>query len=81
MKPASATLVGTKITNQFLRAIRDHLVDQDFSLDEGEVKLVDSDDATLFFGLFEIDETTGSLKGEPAIIWSIEVFADLQGGR
>ena len=32
-------------------------------------------------GLFEIDQETGRLENEPEVIWSIEVFADVEGGR
>lgn len=73
--------VGATITSQLLRTIRDHLQDQDFSVDEGDVSIIDSDDSTVYFGLFQTNQETGELKPEPAIIWSIEVFADLQGGR
>lgn len=72
---------GETVTCYLVNAIHAHLIDQDFDVEEGEVKLIDRDDSTLFFGLFVIDEATGLLQPEPSIIWSIEVFADLQGGR
>lgn len=73
--------IGATITSQFLKAIRDHLQDQDFSVEEGEVTIIDADESAVYLGLFHTDEETGELKPEPEIIWSIECFADLQGGR
>lgn len=80
MKPSTAE-VGSRITNCFIESIHDHLVTPEFDLDEGEIKLIDQDESTLYFGLLELDEATGELKTKPRIIWSIEVVADLQGGQ
>lgn len=81
MKNAQKSALADKITSQLLRSVHDHLVDQDFSTEEGEVKLIDTDESTLSFGLFTIDEETGRLESDPEVIWSIEVFADVEGGR
>ncbi|WP_430451937.1 hypothetical protein [Rhodopirellula europaea] len=81
MKTSEANAVGATITSQLTRAIRDHLQDQDFSVEQGEVTIVDVDESTICFGLFPMDKQTGELKSEAEVIWSIEVFADLQGGR
>ena len=81
MKPELKTALGAKVTEQLLQSLHDHLVDQDFSTEEGDVKLIDIDESTLSFGLFEIDQETGRLENEPEVIWSIEVFADVDGGR
>ena len=81
MKTAEKTVVGERITKAILNTIHHHLSDPDFNQDEGEIKLIDQDEACLYFGLFETDEQTGSLCGEPAVIWTVEVFADLEGGR
>ncbi|MCO8125542.1 hypothetical protein NHH03_27635 [Stieleria sp. TO1_6] len=81
MKTATKTALGAQVTSQLLRSLHDHLVDQDFSTEEGEVKLIDIDESTLSFGLFAIDQETGRLESDPEVIWSIEVFADVEGGR
>ena len=81
MKTATKTALGAKITSKLLRSLHDHLIDQDFSTEEGEVQLIDVDESTLSFGLFAIDEETGRLASDPEVIWSIEVFADIEGGR
>ena len=73
--------VGAKVTGHFVNSIREHLIDADLGIEESEIKLIDHDEATLYFGLFELDETAEVLQSDPTIIWSIEVFADLKGGR
>jgi hypothetical protein len=77
----SAETVASKVTKCFVDSIHDHLTTPEFDLDEGEIKLIDQDESTLYFGLFEVDEVTGELGTKPTIIWSIEVSTDLQGGR
>lgn len=81
MKPAVKSTVGDRVTRSILNTIHFHLADPDFDQDEGEIQLVDQDQACLYFGLFETDEETGNLSPEPAIIWTVEVFADVNGGR
>lgn len=81
MKTVETSEIAATVTSQLLRSIRDHLQDQDFSVDQGEVKIVDSDESTVYFGLFQVDQESGRLAPEPELIWSIEVFADLEGGR
>ncbi|MCO8121329.1 hypothetical protein NHH03_06240 [Stieleria sp. TO1_6] len=81
MKTATMTTVGERVTKSILNTIHYHLADPDFDQDEGEIKLIDQDESCLYFGLFEADEETGNLSGEPSIIWTVEVFADVEGGR
>ena len=64
-----------------INSIEEHLAAQEFKIAEGEVKLIDRDDATIFYGLFPVDDATGQVVPSPEIIWSIEVFADLEAGR
>lgn len=76
-----AAKVGAMITRKLTATIHHHLSDPDFDLDDGEIQLIDHDHESLYFGLFETDEDTGLLKEEPSIIWTIEVFADLNAGQ
>ena len=73
--------IASKVSKCLLDSIHDHLANPDFDLDEGEVRLIDSDDCTLYFGLLEIDSDTGELGAEPVIVWSVEVSSNLQQGR
>ena len=79
MKRTTAAQVGSWVTRIILESIHDHLADPDFDLDEGEVRLVDRDERCIYFGLFETNPETGGLQKEPAIIWIVEVSADVEG--
>lgn len=72
--------IAINVTNSLLTSIHRQLQIPNLSIDEGEVRLIDRDDTsnTIYLGLFERDSTTGETKG-PAIIWSIEIYADIQG--
>ncbi|MGI9469690.1 MAG: hypothetical protein ACR2OA_21390 [Rubripirellula sp.] len=73
--------VGCRVTKSILDSIHYHLADPDFEQDEGEVQLIDHDEACLYFGLFEADPESGKLSADPSIIWTVEVSADLKGGK
>lgn len=81
MKTATKTTVSQRVTKSILDTIHLHFADSDFDQDEGEIKLIDQDESCLYFGLFETVRETGNLSGEPSIIWTVEVFADVEGGR
>ena len=81
MNPGTKAVVGERVTKSILSTIHQQLAEPDFDEDAGEIKLIDQDDACLYYGLFEPESTSGKPGTEPSIIWTVEVFADLNGGR
>ncbi|MDZ4847915.1 MAG: hypothetical protein SGI77_01350 [Pirellulaceae bacterium] len=73
--------IANEVTNSLLKSIHQQLQIPKLDIEEGEIRIIDRDDAAcaIFLGLYDRDATTGESSVKPSIIWSIEVFADLQG--
>lgn len=65
-----------KLTSTILNSIAHLFADPEFDADQGEVKLLGTDESCIILGLFPYDEF-GEVASQPSQKWTIEVSEEV----